>query len=120
MEIVSLPIVFGKERLDSRFRLVIIATERARRLIAGAKPCVPLRYLKESTVALEEIVSCNIEVVTGQDARSAVREAIAGKGSKPGDVRVEAVEEDATKKEIEKDLSVYIDDSAGSTESGKD
>ena len=120
MEIVSLPIVFGKERLDSRFRLVIIATERARRLIAGAKPCVPLRYLKESTVALEEIVSCNIEVVTGKDARNAVREAIEGKESKPGDVRVEAVEEDATKKEIEEDLSVYIDDSVGSTGAGKD
>ena len=112
MEFVSLPIVFGKERLDSRFRLVVVATERARKLINGAKPCVPLRYLKESTVAREEIVSCDIEVVIGKDARKALRESIEQKAKLADGTRLVA-EEDQVKKEIEKELGNYVDDTEG-------
>lgn len=112
MEIVSLPIVFGKERLDSRFRLVVVATERARKLINGAKPCVPLRYLKESTVALEEIVSCEIEVVQGKDARKALRESIEKKEKLAAGTQL-IVEEDQVKKEIERELGNYVDDAEG-------
>ncbi len=113
MEIVSLPIVFGKERLDSRFRLVVVATERARKLINGAKPCVPLRYLKESTVALEELVSCDVEIVQGKEARKAIRDAIEQKEQQAAGAR-EAVEEDEVKKEIEKELGNYVNDADGS------
>ncbi len=112
MDIVSLPIVFEKERLDSRFRLVIVATERARKLINGAKPCVPLRYLKESTVALEEIVSCDIEIVKGKEARQALREAMEKKEAQAAGT-LEAVEEDEVKKEIEKELGNYVNDAEG-------
>lgn len=112
MEIVSLPIVFEKERLDSRFRLVVVATERARKLINGAKPCVPLRYLKESTVALEEIISCDVEIVKGKDARKAIRDAMEQKELKAAGPQ-EAVEEDEVKKEIEKELGNYVNDAEG-------
>jgi len=113
LEIVSLPIVFGKERLDSRFRLVVVATERARKLINGAKPCVPLKYLKESTVALEEIVSCDVEIVKGKDARKALRESIEQKEKQAAGTQ-ELIEEDQVKKEIEKELGNYVDDTDGS------
>ena len=113
MEIVSLPIVFNKELLDSRFRLVIVATERARKLINGAKPCVPLRYLKESTVALEEIVSCDVEIVKGKEARQALRDAMEKKEAQQAAGTLEAVEEDEVKKEIEKELGNYVNDAEG-------
>jgi len=113
LEIVSLPIVFDKDRLDSRFRLVVVATERARKLINGAKPCVPLRYLKESTVALEEIVSCDVVIVKGKDARKALRESIDQK-EKLAAGSQSAAEEDQVKKEIEKELGNYVDDTEGS------
>lgn len=112
MEIVSLPIVFDRERLDSRFRLVVVATERARKLINGAKPCVPLKYLKESTVALEEVVSCDVEIVKGKEARKAIRDAIEKKEMQAAGAQ-EAVEEDEVKKEIEKELGNYVNDSEG-------
>ncbi len=118
MEIVQLPIVIDKKKLDSRFRLIVIATERARKLINGAKPCVPLRYLKESTVALEELVSCDIEIVRGKDARKAIREAMEEKETKATGAQAEAVEEDETKKAIEEDLGVYINDAEGNTGAG--
>ena len=113
MEIVSLPIVFESERLDSRFRLVVVATERARKLINGAKPCVPLKYLKESTVALEEIVSCDVVIVKGKDARKALHDSIAQKEKLAAGPQVE-VDEDQVKKEIEKELGNYVDDTEGS------
>lgn len=112
LDIVSLPIVFEKERLDSRFRLVIVATERARKLINGAKPCVPLRYLKESTVALEELVSCDVEIVVGKEARQALRDAMEKKEAQAAGT-LEAVEEDEVKKEIEKELGNYVNDAEG-------
>ncbi len=113
MEIVSLPIVFKKEILDSRFRLVVVATERARKLINGAKPCVPLKYLKESTVALEELVSCDVEIVRGKEARKALREEIERKEMQAAGT-AEAAEEDEVKKEIEKELGNYVSEAEGS------
>ncbi len=112
MEIVSLPIVIDREKLDSRFRLVVVATERARKLINGAKPCVPLKYLKESTVALEELVSCDVDIVKGKEARKAIREAIEQKELEAAGIH-ETAEEDEVKKEIEKELGNYVNDAEG-------
>ncbi|MBI5194064.1 MAG: DNA-directed RNA polymerase subunit omega [Nitrospirae bacterium] len=108
MEIVSLPVVLDKSQIDSRFRMVILATERAKQIINGARPTIHSRYLKSTTTALEELAQAQVNYVTGKEARKALQEAVAKKiavemkhAGQPGD-------EDEVKKEIEKDLGVYI------------
>lgn len=108
MEIVSLPVVVDKEKIDSRFRLVVLATERAREIMSGARPAIQTRYIKSSTIALEEITECNIEYLTGKDARKAMQEAAATKVLRDMSVPAEGAEEDETKKEIEQELGVYV------------
>ena len=108
MEIVSLPVVFNKSRIDSRFRMVILATERAKQIINGAKPTIQSRYLKSNTTALEELSVSPVNYATGKPARKALQEAVAQKIAKEMRVPGEAGDEDEVKKEIEKDLGVYI------------
>lgn len=108
MEIVSLPVVFNKSKIDSRFRMVILATERAKQIINGAKPTIQSKYLKSTTTALEELSVSHVNYVTGKEARKALQEAIAQKIAKELRAPGEAADEDEVKKEIEKDLSVYI------------
>ncbi len=119
MDIVSLPIVVGKEKLDSRFRMVVLATERARHLMSGAKTIVPTKYIKASTMALDELSECQIDYVTGKEARKAMQAAAAAKVLQDAARTVEG-EEDETKKEIEKDLGIYVaepgDNTSGSEE----
>lgn len=111
MDIVSLPIVIDKEKLDSRFRMVVLATERARQIMSGAKSNVPTKYIKPSTISLEELSLCQIDYVTGKEARKAIQEATAAKVLHGRGVAKEGVAEDETKKEIEKDLGVYMPES---------
>lgn len=108
MEIVSLPVVFNKSQIDSRFRMVILATERAKQIINGARPTIQSRYLKSTTTALEELSRSPVNYVTGKEARKAMQEAIAQKIAGEMKHAGEAGEEDEVKKEIEKDLGVYI------------
>ena len=74
MDIVSLPIVVDKGKMDSRFRMVVLATARARQIMRGARTVVPTRYLKTSTMALEELSECNVEYITGKEARKAIQD----------------------------------------------
>src|SRR3990172_3305386 len=99
MDIVSVPIVINKEWVDSRFRMVVLATERAKQLMSGAKPVIPTKYIKAATIALLEVSECPVDYVIGKEARKAMQaEEAAGEGA----------EEDETKKEIEKDLGIYV------------
>ena len=43
------------ENVDNRFQLVLVATKRARQLILGAEPHVPVENDKPTVVALREI-----------------------------------------------------------------
>jgi|SRR3990172_1280713 DNA-directed RNA polymerase subunit omega len=108
MEIIALPIDFEKIPLDSRYRLVIIASQRAKQLMEGAKRLIASRYTKETTVALEEILEKRVQFLVGKEARLAYKEM---KRLKEEDAknRIHLEEEDTT--EIKKDLSVYVDDS---------
>lgn len=87
--------------------MVVLATERARRLMSGVKTVVPTKYIKASTMALDELSECQIEYVTGKEARKAMQ-AEAAKVLQDTQVTGEGVEEDEIKKEIEKDLGVYV------------
>ena len=108
MDIVSLPIVINKEWIDSRFRMVVLATERAKQIMSGAKPVIPTKYIKAATIALHEISECRVDYVIGKEARKAMQAAAAAKLLKAAEGAGEGTEEDEIKKEIEKDLGIYV------------
>lgn len=107
MDILSLPIEIKESSIDSRFRLVIIAAQRAKQLSQGAKPVIATKYTKDTTIALEEAISDKLDYITGEEAIKAKElakkleikkaDALAGK---------EGAEEELS--ELEKDLKVYL------------
>lgn len=106
-DIISLPVQTDKKRLDSKFRMVTIAAQRAKELSLGAKPKVGSRYKKVSTQAILEAMEGSLEFLTGDEARVALGEA------KKLDIRRllderkrEAKMEELT--ELERDLKVYL------------
>ncbi|MER3422135.1 MAG: DNA-directed RNA polymerase subunit omega [Nitrospiraceae bacterium] len=103
-------------RFDSRHRLVVAASQRAKQLMQGAKPVVSSKFAKETTVAIDEILQGRVDFLTGKEARQAMREA---KRIKESDIEriamvSPAASEDA--REIKKELSVYVDDSGKGAE----
>lgn len=97
------------ERFDSRHRLVIAASQRAKHLMQGARPVVTPRFLKETTIALDEVLHGQVEFLTGKEARQAIKDAKRGKDSEVERAVITESAEDA--REIKKELSVYVDDS---------
>jgi DNA-directed RNA polymerase subunit omega len=107
MDIISLPIEFDRTKIDSRFRLIAIASQRAKELSLGDKPRVNTKSRKITTIALEEAIQNKIEYLVGEEAKRAKEEA------KRFDYRrlleekkKEISGEDLT--EFEKDLKVYL------------
>jgi len=99
------------ERYDSSYRMVIAAAQRAKQLMQGPKSSSALKFTKETTIALEEVLQGRVNFLTGREARQAMRDA---KRIREGDMEHLATAkpvagEDA--REIKKELSVYIDDS---------
>lgn len=75
MDVVSLPIDIDNTSIDSRFRLVIVAAQRARQLMEGSEPLIePGPGQKETTIAIEEVVSNKLEILYGEEAVTALRE----------------------------------------------
>lgn len=100
---------YDHSRIDSRHRLVIAASQRAKHLMQGAKPMAPPRYSKATSIALDEMLHQDITFLTGIDARQAIKDAKRGKDSEMERVAVAAVRDDV--REIKQELSVYVDDS---------
>ena len=100
-------------QFDSRHRLVLVAAQRAKQLIHGAKATRPSKFTKEATIALEEVLHGNIQFLTGKEARDAQRDAKRGKDA-DAERMAQVAGEDAL--EIKKELSVYVDDSSGGVE----
>lgn len=94
-------------QFDSRHRLVIIAAQRAKHLIQGAKSAGPLRFAKETTSALDEVLRDQVKYLIGKDARDAMKEA---KRGKEGESERLAMMTGEDAREIKKELSVYVDD----------
>jgi DNA-directed RNA polymerase subunit omega len=112
MDIVSLPIDFDEDKIDSRFRLVTIAAQRAKELAYGAKPKIETKFAKAPTVAIEEAMENVLEFVTGDEAKEKLEEA------KKFDYkrfleerRKETLPEDLS--ELEKDLRLYLTEREG-------
>ena len=107
MDIVTLPVEFDKKKIDGKYRLVTIATQRARELALGAKPKIQTKSRKVTSVAIEEALENTLEFIVGDEARKAREEA--GKFDYRRlleDRRKEGVPEDLS--ELEKDLKVYL------------
>lgn len=71
IDIIKLPIEHTDETIDSRFRLVLMAAQRARQISDGADVLVRSKYVKNTTLALEEAIEGKLRFLTGDDARKA-------------------------------------------------
>ena len=104
---------FKNDQFDSRHRLVIVAAQRAKHLIQGARPLGPSKFTKEATVALDEVIHGKIQHLQGKDARDAMKHAKRGHEAEAERMAVVAGED---AQEIKKELSVYVDDSVNTPE----
>ena len=107
MDVISLPVEYDHEKIDGKYRLVAIASQRAKSLSLGAKSKVQTKARKITTIAIEEAAENTLEFVTGEEARQAREEA--GKfdyRKMLEESRKVSAAEDLT--ELEKDLKVYL------------
>lgn len=109
IDMLSLLPQYTPKEFDSRHRLVIVASQRAKHLAQGAKSTGPSRFTKETTAALDEVLRGKISYLTGKEARDAMKEA---KRGKEGETERMAMMTGEDAKEIKKELSVYVDDTA--------
>ncbi len=106
MEVISLPIEYDQNKIDGKYRIIAIASQRAKELSLGAKPKLKTKAKKVTTLAIEETIENTIEFLTGEQAQKAKEE------SRKFDYRQllaekrEVAGEDLT--ELEKDLKIYL------------
>jgi len=111
MDMMSLLNEYDDAKIDTRYRLVIIAAQRARQLMQGSKPQITSKFTKESTIALDEVLQGKTEFVTGKEAKVAMKEAMAAREIEDrarAKAKAMLPREDET--EIKKDLTVYVND----------
>ena len=107
MDIISLPIEYDQNKIDGRFRIIAIASQRAKELAVGADPKIQSKSRKITTLALEETIDNTIEFLIGDEAKKAKEEAKRFDYRKLLEERKrDMTGEDLT--EFEKDLKVYL------------
>jgi DNA-directed RNA polymerase subunit omega len=107
MDVISLPLEYDRNKIDGRYRVVAIASQRAKELALGVKPKIKTKARKITSIAIEEAVSGSIEFLTGEEAKKAKEEDKKFDYRRLLEEREKAVVgEEAT--ELEKDLKVYL------------
>ena len=107
MDVISLPLEYDRNKIDGRYRVVAIASQRAKELALGVKPKIKTKAKKITSIAIEETVSGSIEFLTGEEAKKAKEEDKKFDYRRLLEEREKAVAgEEAT--ELEKDLKVYL------------
>jgi DNA-directed RNA polymerase subunit omega len=107
MDVISLPLEYDRNKIDGRYRVVAIASQRAKELALGVKPKIKTKARKITSIAIEEAVSGSIEFLTGEEAKKAKEEDKKFDYRRLLEEREKAVAgEEAT--ELEKDLKVYL------------
>lgn len=108
MDILSLPIEIEDSKIDSRFRLVIITSQRTKTLSEGAKALITTKYKKNTTIALEESILDKLDYLTGEEAVKAkeIAKKLEFKKKVTTMAKKEGMEEELS--ELEKDLKVYL------------
>lgn len=97
------------QEFDSRYRVVLVAAQRAKHLMQGVPRPQTTKFAKETSIALEEALQGGVNFLIGNEARTALRD-IKRHLEKDFDQALLA-ETDEDAKEIKQQLSVYIDDS---------
>ena len=69
MEVLSLLDHHSNTKIDSHFRIVIIAVQRAKQLLQGAPPISQKPFSKETCRAIHEVLESDVEFVVGTEAR---------------------------------------------------
>ncbi len=108
VDIISLPIDFDKKKIDGDYRLVTASVMRAKDLAQGLQPKVISNSKKVTTIAIEEIISGEVNMLIGDAAVEAREKAkkLSQKRAVEESRDVEKIPEDLT--ELEKDLKVYL------------
>ena len=107
-DVISLPVEFDMKKIDSRFRLVIAVTKRAKDLFYGEMPVITTNSGKVTTVALEEVISGSVNVLTGKAAVRAGEEAERLTHTAIMDEASQKVSFPEKLTELEKDLEEYL------------
>jgi DNA-directed RNA polymerase subunit omega len=110
MDALSLLPQHHQKEFDSRYRIVLIAAQRAKQLVRGAKATRASKFSKETSMALEEVLGGSVPYLIGDEAKQAIRDAKMAH-QRPIDPALYA-QPDENSQEIKKELSVYIDDTA--------
>ncbi len=107
MDIISLPVEYDNSKIDGKYRLVAIASQRAKDLSLGSKPKIQTKSKKVTSIAIEESAIGSLEFLTGDEAIKAKEEA--------GKFDYRKLLEESRKisagedlSELEKDLKVYL------------
>ncbi len=111
MEVISLPLQGDFVNTHSRYRLVVLATQRARQLMEGDKPVLATRYAKPTTIALAEILSGKLEILHGKEAMQYQHEMRRAREERKNRL-LSPEREEELKREIKKDLSIYLSDAS--------
>ena len=110
MDALSLLPKHHQKEFDSRYRIVLIAAQRAKQLVRGAESEGASKFTKNTSKALEEVLKGLVPYLVGEEAKQAIRDAKMA-NQRPIDPALYA-QPDETAQEIKKELSVYIDDTA--------
>lgn len=108
MDIISLPVEIEKTKLDSRYRLVIVAAQRARQLMEGADPTIGHSTSKETSVAIEEVLGNSLEILYGEEALVAQKEEKRLREEKKRQAFLAEREMEVTS-HVKKDLNIYLE-----------
>ena len=108
MDVVSQPFEDDKKKVDNRYRFVIAVAKRARQLYNGAMPRISTKAKKLTTLALEELVSGSVRVLSGEAALKAQEEAKKLPYQEIMDEAKQKVSHPEALTELEKDLKVYL------------
>ena len=110
MDALSLLPQHHQKDFDSRYRIVLIAAQRAKQLVRGGEATGSSKFSKETSMALEEVLGGSVPYLIGDEAKQAIRDAKMAH-QRPIDPALYA-QPDENAQEIKKELSVYIDDTA--------
>ncbi len=116
MDSISLPVEVDRKKIDSRYRLVIAASIRARQIAQGSQSKFSSKAKKVTTAGLWEVASNSAGVLTGEAAAKAKE-----KAKKHGYEHMidEAKQRETQSKdltEIEKELKVFLSEKSEKTE----
>ncbi len=113
MDIISLPIEYENKDVEGTYRLVIASVKRTKALSQGALPAKSSKARKITTLAIEEVATNAVSVLTGEKAVKASEEAkeLVHKRVIDEAQQKETMPEDIT--ELEKDLKAYLNEKSG-------